>query len=250
MSYKLINGDCLKEMDKLIKDNIKVDLILTDPPYGTTNCKWDTIIPFKEMWSKLNRLSYDNTPIILFGSQPFSSQLILSNLDMFKYELIWDKIKGKQPLLSKVQPMKSHENIMVFCKKACTYNPQFRKDKPYKNKGGGKINSEHYKDKNLRKSKIDNKGSRFPVSVLRFKKTDYGVCHPTQKPIKMLEYLIRTYSNKNDTVLDFTMGSGSTGVACKRTNRNFIGIELDKDYYNIAVDRIENNIGDEKEKKN
>ena len=217
MSYKLINGDCLKEMDKLIKDNIKVDLILTDPPYGTTACKWDTIIPFNEMWSKLNRLSYDNTPIILFGSQPFSSQLILLNLDMFKYELIWDKIKGKQPLLSKVQPMKSHENIMVFCKKT---------------------------------SKIDNKGSRFPVSVLRFKKTDYGVCHPTQKPIKMLEYLIRTYSNKNDTVLDFTMGSGSTGVACKRTNRNFIGIELDKDYYNIAVDRIENNIGDVYDGKN
>ena len=237
MTVKLIQGDCLEEMLKLANDGVKVDLVLTDLPYGTTNCKWDNVIPFEPMWECLNGLTYENTPIVLFGSQPFTTNLINSNFDLFKYELIWDKVQGKQPYLAKIQPMKSHENILVFGKGKLCYNPQMRKGKPYKdNRGGSSVSSEHYP--NMKRSSQNNLGVRYPVSIIQCNNPNHKGMHPTQKPTALLEYLIKTYTNEEDLVLDFTMGSGSTGVACVNTNRNFIGIELDENYYKIAQERI------------
>lgn len=251
----LIQGDCLEEMDKLIRGGQKVDLVLTDPPYGTTACKWDSIIPFDEMWDCLKELTYPTTPIVLFGSEPFSSHLRLSNLRNYKYDWVWYKNNGTNFAMAQKQPMRYHENISVFYKKQCTYNPQFQdysaKTKK-KFKQGEKVNISKELDnptdkihgglvlKN-RKPFDYNKG-KYPESVQYFEVVPHGNgvknrFHPTQKPIELLEYLIKTYTNPNDVVLDFTMGSGSTGVACLQTNRNFIGIELDENYYNIAKKR-------------
>ncbi len=236
----LYNGDCLQVMDDLISKGVKVDCVITDPPYGTTQCKWDVIIPFDEMWKRLNLLIKDNGAIVLFGSEPFSSVLRVSNLKDYKYDWIWDKMQKSNFLNAKKQPLRKHELISVFYKKQPTYN--YIKTFGHKKKEVKNIQRksvELYNEQNG----IQNYSSteRFPHSILTFKKdTQKQSLHPTQKPVALLEYLIKTYTNENNTVLDFTMGSGSTGVACKNLNRNFIGIELDSNYFNIAKQRIEN----------
>ena len=242
MFCKLIHGDCLEEMDKLIGGGQKVDLILTDPPYGTTACNWDNIIPFDKMWDCIHRLSKERTPTLLFGSEPFSSKLRSSNLNEFKYDWIWDKEVGTNFLNANRTPLPSHEVISVFYRKLPCYNPQKRfVGIKHKSPQTGKLSHKTYGKVKERTPWVDD-GYRFPLTVLRCNKykteaSNSTNIHPTQKPVKLLEYFIKTYSNEGDVVLDFTMGSGSTGVACKNLNRDFIGIELDEDYYNIAVER-------------
>lgn len=239
--YKLYQGDCLEVMDELIKDGFKVDMILTDPPYGTTACEWDSVIPFDAMWSRLNKLIKPNGAICLFGSEPFSSALRMSNIKNYKYDWIWEKEQGVGFQLVRYRPLIKNENISVFCDKTPCYNPQIIKlDKPkkIKRKAGSNSKSEtsplSYSDNRISEYKY-----KYPVNILYYKR-DRGL-HPTQKPVALLEYLIKTYTNEGDLVLDFTMGSGSTGVACLNTNRRFIGIELDENYFNIAEKRIRRN---------
>ena len=247
---KLYNGDCLEIM-KTIQDK-SIDAIITDPPYGTTACKWDSVIPFDPMWKQLNRIIKDNGAIVLFGSQPFTSNLVMSNVKDFKQELIWNKITPVGHLLVKKRIMQVHENILLFWKKQPTFNRQM-KDKPMKNrrpnkyKNNIKIKESHRTElvKNCPESRYakDNDDNKVnPKSIIDINKNRKNKAHPTQKPIALMEYLIKTYTNELETVLDFTMGSGSTGVACCNTNRNFIGIELDKDYFKIAQDRIKNEL--------
>lgn len=232
---KLYQGDCLEIMDKLIEQGVKVDCILTDPPYGTTACKWDSVIPFDEMWKRLNKLIKDKGAIVLFGSEPFSSALRMSNIKNYKYDWIWEKPQGANFMLVKYQPYKVHEIISVFNNH--NYYPQMTKGSPYISGKGtsGDITN------NVKKIQTKNNGTRYPRSIQFFSKDKTKSVHPTQKPTELLEYLIKTYTLEGETVLDFTMGSGSTGVACQNTNRNFIGIELDEKYFNIAQERIENN---------
>lgn len=226
-------------MDELIEQGIKVDMILTDPPYGTTACKWDTIIPFEPMWDKINKLSGDNTPIVLFGSEPFSSALRMSNIKQYKYDWVWEKTLASNFALCKKQPFKKHELISVFYKKQPIYNPQMENGKPYvDNRNKGNRNASVGADSSVDRIPINNIGTRYPSSVQKFSNGNNNNVHPTQKPVDLLEYLILTYTNEGATVLDFTMGSGSTGVACKNTNRKFIGIELDNTYFEIAKQRI------------
>lgn len=226
---ELINGDCLVEMKKIPDGSI--DLVLTDPPYGTTACKWDTVIPFEPMWEQLKRVTKKNGAIVLFGSQPFTSALVMSNPKMFKYEWVWHKRTSANVANAKYQPLKTHENILVF---GGSYKPQMVKGKPRMK--GGKVKGGQANGGLAPKYYFSDE--YYPVSVLDIK-TERGF-HPTQKPVALMEYLIKTYTNEGETVLDFTMGSGTTGVACKKLNRNFIGIELDKDYYEIAKQRIGN----------
>lgn len=232
--YKLINGDCLEVM-KNIPDKT-IDMILCDLPYGTTACKWDTIIPFEPLWEQYERVIKDNGAIVLFGSEPFSSALRMSNIKLYKYDWIWEKEQGANFMLCKYQPYKVHETISVFSKKRHNYYPQMTDGKPYTSGKGtsGDITG------NVVKIQTKNIGTRYPRSIQRFD-TDKtkGSFHPTQKPVALLEYLIKTYTNEGETVLDNCMGSGSTGVACVNTDRRFIGIELDENYYNIAKERIE-----------
>ena len=228
-TVKTLQGDCL-ELMKDIPDG-SVDMILTDPPYGTTACKWDSVIPFEPMWEQLKRVIKPNGAIVLTASQPFTSALVMSNPKMFKYEWIWDKKIAGNPLLAKYQPLKTHENICVFSKATHNYYPKMRKGK-LRIKGGGRS-----KLLNMDMSKSFN-DDYYPISIIESSNAKRGV-HPTQKPVALFEYLIKTYTNEGQTVLDFTMGSGTTGVACKNLGRDFIGIELDKDYFNIAKERIE-----------
>jgi len=237
----LLHGDCL-ELMKSIPDK-SIDMILTDPPYGTTACKWDVVIPFEPMWIELKRVIKDNGAICLFGSEPFSSHLRLSNLKMFKYDLVWDKMRSGAIGVAKYRPMPSFENIMVFGKSKTTYNPQMRIGKAYIDKRGDDTVIENLYENahkygfNSKKSQ-HNEGVRYPLSILPFVKFNTKGNHPTQKPVPLLEYLIKTYTLENETVLDFTMGSGSTGVACINLNRNFIGIEKDDKYFEIGSKRI------------
>lgn len=236
---ELYSGDCLVEMDKLIERGVKVDAIITDPPYGTTACKWDSIIPFEPMWERLNKLIKTNGAIVLFGSEPFSSALRMSNIKNYKYDWVWEKSKPSNFLNCKKQPMRKYENVSVFYYKQCCYNPQglvygeFNNNRPSKDKKvkGGYIYGE---EKQIGFSKA--KG--YPTNKLKFSNPNNNLSHPTQKPVALMEYLIKTYTNENETILDFTMGSGSTGVACKNLDRNFIGVELDKGYFEIAKERI------------
>jgi site-specific DNA-methyltransferase (adenine-specific) len=230
---QLLNDDCLKVLPT-IPDN-SIDLVLTDPPYQTTDAKWDIIIPFKEMWIELKRIVKKESSIVLFGTEPFSSHLRLSNLDWYKYDWIWNKKNIGNPLIAKYQPLRQHELISVFYKK-CKYYPiktDLETNREWK----------QYKKSDLHGQVVSgNKGNvngKFPKSILEFSNAERNKLHPTQKPIALLEYLIKTYTNEEDTVLDFTMGSGSTGVACKNINRKFIGIEMDKNYFDIAKNRIE-----------
>jgi len=224
-----------------------IDAIITDPPYGTTACKWDSVISFDLMWARLNRIIKPNGAIVLFGSEPFSSALRMSNIKNFKYDWIWEKDKATGFLNSKRQPLRNFENIIVFYRKQTLYNPQFTKKDP-KNIRPLPKNKEFkkrevygdFKDGDFRKEGID---TAYPKQVLKFNQAKIGRgverYHPTQKPVDLMEYLIKTYTNEGDTVLDFTMGSGSTGVACVNTNRIFIGIEKDDKYFSIAEDRIQ-----------
>ena len=237
---RLINGECIEEMQKLIDDGVKVDLILTDPPYGTTQCKWDTIIPFEEMWDCIHQLVRCNeSPIVLFSNQPFTSHLISSNFNDFKYCWTWDKHIPSGMSYAKYRPMQQTEDICVFTRgggKSNYYPQMIKRDKPIK--GGGMQNSLSASSvgyKALKKT-YDYKN---PITLIKFNKIRQGSVHPTQKPVELLEYLVKTYTKEGDVVLDFTMGSGSTGVACKHLNRDFIGIELDEDYFELAKRRVD-----------
>ena len=221
-----------------------VDAIITDPPYGTTACKWDSVIPFDAMWEQLNRIIKPNGAIVLFGSEPFSSALRMSNIKNYKYDWIWEKHHKTGHLNAKNRPMKTAENISVFSKKRHNYYPQglVEINKPVKNS-----DSDMNRDGKNSTSVVNNappkkdyfqKHTNYPIELLKFKSMNANGVHPTQKPVLLMEYLIKTYTNENETVLDFTMGSGSTGVATKNLNRNFIGIELDEKYFNIAEQRI------------
>lgn len=244
---KLIHGDCIEEMNNLINDGVKVDLILTDLPYGVTDNEWDNILSFEDMWWCIKNIKLNKkTPILFFGSQPFTSKLVLSKLDWFRYEWIYQKSCGSNFGVVKYQPMKEHEEILVFGEKSPYYYPIKEERKGTglsrvqysKVKFGDTVSSNYGNFKNERCVK-EYGDLRYPSSIQFFNnrgKGDRGY-HPNQKPIELLEYLIKTYSNENDIVLDFTMGSGSTGVACQNTNREFIGIELNEAYFNIAKER-------------
>ena len=239
VDIKLIQGDCLEKM-KEIPDG-SIDAIITDPPYGTTACKWDSVIPFEPMWEQLNRVIKPNGAIALFGSEPFSSALRMSNIKNYKYDWKWLKSRTTGFQMAAKRPMKDYEDILVFYNKQPTYyNTELIKlEKPINSwrkngKGGNGLNE--VKTKKDRKQEYTN----FNRQTLKFNNEhNVGInIHPTQKPVALMEYLIRTYTNEGETVLDNCMGSGSTGVACVNTNRNFIGIELDEGYFKIAQDRI------------
>lgn len=236
---KLYNGDCLEVMQQ-IPDN-SVDLVLTDIPYGTTSCAWDIIIPFDKMWKCLKNIRKDTTPILLFGNEPFNSYLRISNIDEYKYDIYWQKERATNIFQLKKRPAKVIETINVFYNKQCTYNPQMTKhngplrtNKIKNGKLGILVDSQ-----NRKPNEYKDNGMRYPLQIVQFKRDILtSNLHPTQKPVALMEYLVKTYTNEGETVLDFTMGSGSTGEACKRLNRNFIGIELDKNYFEIAKNRI------------
>lgn len=233
----LTHGDCLEEMKKIPDGS--VDMILTDPPYGTTACKWDSIIPLEPMWAQLKRIIKKNGAIVMTASQPFTTTLISSNMKMFKYELIWNKKHGKAPGVAKYRPMPSHENIIVFGPPKNVYNPQMTKGEPYTDiRTSNSRKSNEHKFGYGKGFSIKNLGTRYPLSVLEIPTAPKAGQHPTQKPVALMEYLIKTYTNEGETVLDFTMGSGTTGVACARAGRRFIGIELDPEYFKIALGRI------------
>ena len=229
----LIKGDCLIEMKNI--ESGSVDSIICDPPYGTTACKWDSVIPFELMWEQLNRIIKPSGAIVLFGSEPFSSALRISNIKNYKQDLLWNKPNATNPMQAKKRHLQKTENIMLFYKKQCTYNPQglIRIDKITKQGGTGIISD----NRKTRKKEYFQEFSNYPNTILNFKRDKQ--LHPTQKPVALIEYLIKTYTNENETVLDFTMGSGTTGVACKNLNRSFIGIEMDDKYFEIAKERIE-----------
>lgn len=246
---ELFCGDCLEIMDELISRNIKVDAIICDPPYQISACKWDKIIPFVPMWDRINKLIKEHGVIVLFGSEPFSSGLRMSNIKRYKYDWKWNKLNGGNPLIAKYRPLGVFEDIMVFGNDKINYYPimveakkenKRPRDRSYKKKTdllsgikSGEFKSSENHNENLRYPKneirIDSrKGELNPLNRL----------HPTQKPVELMEYLIKTYTVEGEIVLDFCMGSGSTGVACKNLNRSFIGIELDKSYFEIAQKRI------------
>jgi len=233
-----------------------VDMVLTDPPYGTTNCKWDSVIPTGPMWEELNRVIKENGAIVLFGGEPFSSTLRVSNLKQYRYDWVWEKDKAANWMFGNKQPLKVQENICVFYEKQPTYNPQKTvnpsgESKRHLSKNPGKItknvkdvmgegwtetkmnSSQNYHGKNYDPKML------LPRSIQKFKREARGKVHPTQKPVALMEYLIKTYTNEGDLVLDFCMGSGTTGVAAKNLNRHFTGIELDVDYFKIAKERID-----------
>lgn len=243
--YKLYQGDCL-ELIKDIPDK-SIDMILCDLPYQKTQCSWDSMLPMDLLWGGYDHIIKDNGAIVLFGQEPFSSKMRMSNLKDYKYDWIWRKPRGTGHLNVKRQPMRDFENIMVFYKKQCTYNPQYTKGEPYSALKGGKISkiseagvTTYGKFMNGAEYRNDNNGFRYPKQVIEFGVVERNTLHPTQKPVELCEYLIKTYTNEGDTILDNCMGSGTTGVAAINLNRNFIGIELDKKYFEIAKERIEN----------
>jgi site-specific DNA-methyltransferase (adenine-specific) len=235
--FNLMQGDCLDRM-KEIPDG-SVDMVLTDPPYGTTACKWDSIIPLEPMWEQLKRVIKPNGAIVLFGAEPFSSSLRISNLKNYKYDWIWEKEQGLGNLNAKKRPLVKTEQISVFYAKQPVYNAQMTQGKPYTIKRS-KNNSEFLGKNGTKDGYVtENDGGRYPVNILKFNRPLRDRFHPTQKPVPLMEYLIKTYTNEGETVLDFTMGSGTTGVACVNTSRSFIGIELDEGYFETASKRIE-----------
>ena len=234
---KLILGDCLEKFSE-IPDN-SIDCIICDLPYGTTSCKWDVLIPFDKLWFEYNRIAKETAPILLFGIEPFSSYIRMSNIKDFRYDLYWHKTLCSNFMMGKRQPFFKVETISVFYKKSPTYNPIMRQGKPYE------VKESHIAQKGMqqkycfdKKSDIKNEGTRYPDNLLDFNSLGSGKLHPTQKPLDLLEYLIKTYTNENDIVLDNCMGSGTTGEACIYLGRNFIGIEKDEKYYEIAEKRL------------
>ena len=233
---RLLLGDCLEEMNSI--DDGSVDLLLTDLPYSLTACKWDSVIDPVELWEHYYRVCKINAAMVFTASQPFTTTLASSNIKDFRYELIWEKPQGTNPMNAKVMPLKSHENILVFYRKRPTYNPQMTQGTPY---GGfssdtAKIGEVYGSAKS--KHRDNPEGTRYPKTVLRFAQ-ERGGLHPTQKPVPLFEYLVRTYTNLGETVLDCCMGSGTTGVAAYNTGRNFIGVEKDPTYFETAKKRIE-----------
>lgn len=236
--FELMKGDCL-ELMKSIPD-ASMDMILCDLPYGTTACKWDTIIPFDQLWDEYSRIVKRDAPIVLTASQPFTSALVMSNPKWFRYEWVWEKSTGTGHAGANKRPMKCHESVLVFGKKSVEYFPQKTPGKPYKpTKGATPGESSEFSTGSIRNGSAD--GSRFPRSVQYFKDAKYqdGQLHPTQKPVALMEYMIRTYTHEGMTILDNCMGSGTTGVACANTGRKFIGIEMDEKYFEIAKNRVE-----------
>lgn len=254
MSTQLLQGDCLELMKDIPDESI--DMILCDLPYGTSASSWDKQLPIDRLWAEYKRIIKPNRVICLFAQQPFTSSLIMSNLKLWKYNWIWEKDNGTNFMNSHYCPLKITEDICIFGTGATSYvkngenliyNPQFTEGKPYSIiSGNQKSNSAVVRGgkggrEDVGGYKTESDGNRYPKNLIKFNR-DKVKLHPTQKPVALLEYLIKTYTNEGDTVLDNCMGSGSTGVACKNLNRNFIGIELDENYFNIAKDRIENHI--------
>lgn len=241
---QLWKGDCL-ELMKGVEDK-SIDMILCDLPYGTTACKWDTIIPFQPLWKQYERIIKDNGVIVLFGSQPFTSSLVMSNPSLFRYRWAWDKIQGGNFQIAKLQPMNTIEDILVFskgksangAKNKAIYYPQMTKHKkPVKS--GGNPSVSNLLNKNSMVALGKTRTEKYPTSILTFRKpTNKERRHPTQKPVALLEYLVKTYTQEDEIVLDNCMGSGSTGVACININRRFLGMELDEKYFSVAEDRI------------
>ena len=229
---KIYNEDCLVGM-KAIPDK-SIDCIICDLPYGTTDCKWDVVIPFDKLWEQYKRIAKPNAPIILFGSEPFSTMLRMSNIKDFRYDWIWEKEQGANFMLCKYQPYKVHEIISVFCKGECPYYPQMEKGTPYVSGGG--TSGSVTRDK--KKVHTTNNGTRYPRSIQHFNTPKNNSQHPTQKPVDLCRYLIRTYTNEGDLVLDNCIGSGTTAVACIKEKRHFIGYEITKEYFDIAQERI------------
>jgi site-specific DNA-methyltransferase (adenine-specific) len=233
---QLIHGDCLEKM-KDIPDG-SVDMVLTDPPYGTTACKWDTVIPFEPMWEQLNRIIKLNGVVVLFGQEPFSSFLRISNIKNYRFDFIWQKTRPTLFQHANKRPMKDHELISVFYKAQPTYNLELLpKEKPtnnFRKNKTGELLGKGCKDTGLVQTETG-----YNRQIMQYKMHNVGNLHPTQKPLELIQKIVKTYTHEGETVLDFTMGSGTTGVACKNLNRNFIGIELDENYFNIAKKRIE-----------
>lgn len=234
MSFDLYLGNCLDIMQTLETDS--VDLLLVDLPYGTTACKWDSVIPLNLLWDQYNRICKQSAAMVFTAAQPFTTTLIASNLKNFKYEWIWEKPQGTNPMGAKFMPLKNHENIIVFARQKTKYYPQMTQGTPYGGFTSDTATIGEVYGSGQSKHRDNPEGTRYPKTVQKFKQ-EKGF-HPTQKPVALMEYLIKTYSDPDDTVMDNTMGSGTTGVACRNTSRNFIGIEQDEKYFEIAKQRI------------
>lgn len=246
----LIHGDCLEEMAKIPSGS--VDMVLTDPPYGTTACKWDSIIPLAPMWEQLKRVIKPNGAIVMTASQPFTTTLIASNMKMFKYCWVWEKTRATGHIHAKNKPMKIHEDVCLFSYGVTIHKGQSKKRINYNPQGLVSVDKTSYRPSRGEKGSDVVAGLRpshkktlkithenYPKSIIKISSDhNVGAYHPTQKPVALMEYLIKTYTNEGETVLDFTMGSGTTGVACQNLGRDFIGIEKDEDYFKVAQDRI------------
>ena len=230
----LLYGDCLKLLPNLLDNSI--DMLLVDLPYGTTACKWDSVLPLDKLWEQYNRVCKKDAAMVFTAAQPFTTVLASSNISNFRYEWIWEKPQGTNPMNSKIMPLKAHENILVFYRIKPTYNPQMWYSTPYSGFSSDTAKIGEVYGQQQSKHRDNPEGSRYPKTVLKFKQ-EKGQ-HPTQTPVKLMEYLIKTYTNEGDTVLDNTMGSGTTGVAAVDTGRNFIGMENNRDYYQTAENRI------------
>ena len=232
---EIIHGDCLEVMRQFPDKSI--DMILCDLPYGMTGCKWDTIIPFEPLWEQYERVIKDNRAIVLFGMQPFTSALVMSNPELFKYDLVWDKKNPTGHLNAKIMPLRRHESVLVFGKGKVVYNPQMRQGKKRWKGGFSETNRGCYGKHKATRSYND---TYYPTSVIEINNANQKAKeHPTQKPVALFEYLIKTYTNEGEIVLDNCIGSGTTAIACINTGRNFIGIEIEEKYVKIARERIE-----------
>lgn len=247
---KIILGDCLQKMRSI--ETGSVDMILTDLPYGTTACKWDSVLNLDKLWSEYNRVIRTGACIALTASQPFTSALVLSNINNFKYEWIWEKSKASNFLLARKQPLKAHESILIFSNGTTVYRPQMTNGKPFKGEGRSKKGSNwdgvnHVPNGTYRN---DNNGTRYPGSVQYFKTAEsekVGALHTAQKPVALFEYLIKTYTDENQLVLDSCAGSFTTAIACINTNRSYICIEKERNYYEIGKQRIKNHLAKRKQ---
>ena len=241
MTVEIKVGDALERMNEIPDSSI--DMVLADPPYGTTQCKWDSIIPLEPMWEQLKRVTKPNSAIVLMAAQPFTTALIASNMKMFKYCWVWEKDISTNFLNAKRQPLRKHEDVTIFYRKQPTYNPQFTDGAPYDVTNSPQTFGSQTGDLSIVQGgyRSVSSGKRYPVSIQKFN-TNKGL-HPTQKPVALMSYLIKTYTNEDELVLDFAMGSGTTGVAAKNLNRSFIGIELDPTYAEMARRRIADDAG-------
>ena len=235
MSTLLLHGDCIEKMEEISAGT--VDMVLADPPYGTTQCKWDSVIPLGPMWERLKRVTKVNGVIVMTASQPFTTTLISSNMNVFKYCWVWEKPQGVDPFMAKIRPLNNIEDVVVFCQSSPRYVPQMQVGRPYSITRDKTPRLHELTGQTMKQTTTVNSGDRLPTRILRFNQ-ERGL-HPTQKPVALMEYLIKTYTNEGETVLDFSMGSGTTGVAAKMLNRNFIGIELDEGYFEAAKGRID-----------